>query len=78
MKEKLLNLLNVKSIVTVLATLAFVTMIVAGIFFPVAIPQEFMMIYTTIVAFYFGTQHEKGSIDNGKTTDISTTDSSLQ
>lgn len=54
MKEKLLKLINVKSIVTVLLTLMFVFLAIRG-----DMPQEVMTIYTTVIAFYFGTQHEK-------------------
>lgn len=54
MKEKFAKLINVKSIVTILLTLLFVVLAVRG-----TIPQEVMTIYTTVVAFYFGTQHEK-------------------
>lgn len=57
MKEKLLNLLTVKSIVTFALTTAFVHLSVTG-----EIKQDvFMTIYTVVVGFYFGTQHEKGN-----------------
>ena len=50
------NLLKVKSIITILTTVVFCVMLVCSIFIPtIVIPQEFMMIYTTIIAFYFGT-----------------------
>lgn len=62
MKEFWANLLTVKSIITILTTLIFCVLLVAYIFIPtLAIPQEFMMIYTTIIAFYFGTQSNKKS-----------------
>ena len=55
MKERLNKLLAVKSIVTILMTGVFCYLSVAGI-----IPAElFMATYTTVVAFYYGTQHEK-------------------
>lgn len=54
MKERLSKLLTVKSIVTIALT---------GLFIGVAasrdIPQEVMTIYTTVIAFYFGTQATK-------------------
>ena len=55
MKEKLAKLINVKSIVTLILT---------GVFSYLAITKEitgeqFLMIFTTIIAFYFGTQSEK-------------------
>ena len=61
MKETWKNLLKVKSIVTITTTLVFCALLICSIFIPtVVIPQEFMMIYTTIIAFYFGTQYQKG------------------
>lgn len=59
-KEIVANLLKVKSIITIALTLVFAAMLIAGLFVPVAIPQEFIMIYTTIISFYFGTQYQKG------------------
>lgn len=61
MKEIWKNLLKVKSIITITTTLVFCALLICSIFIPtVVIPQEFMMIYTTIIAFYFGTQYQKG------------------
>jgi len=54
MKEKIARLINVKSIVTILLTLVFAFLSIRG-----DISQEVMTIYTTVIAFYFGTQHEK-------------------
>lgn len=67
MKDSLKNLLKVKSIITLVLTLVFGVLLITGIFLPVAIPQEFTMIYTTIIGFYFGTQFQKGKDNNGKT-----------
>lgn len=55
MKDKLAKLINVKSIVTLILT---------GVFSYLAISkditgEQFLMIFTTIIAFYFGTQSEK-------------------
>lgn len=55
MKAVLTNLLKIKSLVTILTTLVFCVLLLTG----AAIPQEFIMIYTTIIAFYFGTQSQK-------------------
>ena len=55
MNKIIQNLLKVKSIITILTTVVFCIMLVCSIFLPITIPQEFMMIYTTIIAFYFGT-----------------------
>lgn len=61
MKEIWKNLLKVKSIITITTTLVFCALLICSIFIPtVVIPQEFMMIHTTIIAFYFGTQYQKG------------------
>lgn len=55
MKDRLAKLLSVKSIVTILLTLVFGYLSIKG-----AISAElFMTVFTVIVAFYFGTQHEK-------------------
>lgn len=52
--KRLANLINVKSIVTIVLTGVFAYMAIAG-----KISQDFMIIYTTIIAFYFGTQTQK-------------------
>ena len=57
MSEVWKNLLKVKSIITIILTIVFAVMLIVGLFFPVAIPQEFVMIYTTVISFYFGTQY---------------------
>lgn len=54
MKERLIKLLTVKSIVTILLTGLFVFVSIRG-----NIPQEVMTIFTTVIAFYFGTQATK-------------------
>lgn len=54
MKERLNKLLTVKSIVTIALTALFVGVAAVG-----EIPQEVMTIYTTVIAFYFGTQATK-------------------
>lgn len=55
MKERLSKLLSVKSIVTILLTFVFGYLSIKG-----AITAElFMTVFTVIIAFYFGTQHEK-------------------
>lgn len=52
--KRLANLISVKSIVTIVLTGVFAYMAIAG-----KISQDFMIIYTTIIAFYFGTQTQK-------------------
>ena len=54
MKERLNKLLTVKSIVTIGLTALFIANAIMG-----NIPQEVMTIYTTVIAFYFGTQATK-------------------
>ena len=55
MKEALCKLLKVKTLVTLLLTAVFcyesVTGHVSG--------EQFLVIFTTVIAFYFGTQAEK-------------------
>ncbi len=58
MKERLEKLVDVKSIVTLLLTAVFCTLAVTG-----AISgTEFLTIFTTVTAFYFGTQAQKNSL----------------
>ena len=53
--EKVVNrLLTVKSLVTLLLTAVFAYLAVTQ-----QVSQEFMMIYTTIIGFYFGSQSER-------------------
>ena len=62
MKEKLANLLTVKSIVTIILAVVFAYLAVIG----KVTGDQFLVIFTTIIAFYFGTQHEK----KGNDTDV--------
>lgn len=50
--ERLAKLLTVKSIVTVTMTAVFATLCVQGRLSG----QEFLTVFTTVIAFYFGTQ----------------------
>ena len=54
LKKRLAGLLSVKSIVTLTLTVAFVYQIITQ-----TISQDFMVIYSVIIAFYFGTQTQK-------------------
>lgn len=54
-KEKLAKLINVKSVVTIAVTSTFCVLSIRGDIDG----QSFMTIFTTIIAFYFGTQFEK-------------------
>ena len=53
-KKRCANLLSVKSLVTLTLTVVFAYMAVTG-----QISQDFMTIYSVIIAFYFGTQSQK-------------------
>ena len=53
-KKRLAHLMSVKSLVTLVLTGIFAYLACAG-----EISQEFMMVYTVIIGFYFGTQSQK-------------------
>lgn len=55
MKERILKLITVKSIVTIVLTLVFSFLTVTG----KVSAEQFMNIFTVVIAFYFGTQAEK-------------------
>lgn len=55
--QNLANLLKVKTLVTFAVVLVFVVLALRGDI----TPDNVMVIATTVVAFYFGTQHEKKS-----------------
>lgn len=55
MKERLSKLLAVKSIVTIALTAVFCYLAVCG----AVNAQQFLTIFTTVIAFYFGTQAER-------------------
>ena len=59
MKEKIIRLLGVKSIVTIVLCLVFAYLSIVG----VIQPDQFMTIFTVVISFYFGTQVERR--DNG-------------
>ena len=65
MKEKIGNLLKVKSIVTITTTGVFAYLAVTG---KIA-PTEFLSIATMIFSFYFGTQSEKAEKRGGTEND---------
>lgn len=55
MEKRLSNLLTVKSIVTLALTVVFCVLSIRG----TLTGQEFLTIFTTVIAFYFGTQANK-------------------
>lgn len=58
-RERIAKLIDVKTIVTFALTAAFVFLSVTE----KIEPQIFMTIYTMVIGFYFGTQHDKNRGD---------------
>ena len=54
-RERLAKLINVKSIISILLTIVFCYLSVVG----VVAAELFITIFSTVIAFYFGTQMEK-------------------
>jgi len=55
MKDRIAKLIDVKSIVTLVLTAVFAALSVSGRLSA----EQFLTIFTTVVAFYFGTQTKK-------------------
>ena len=55
LKKRLSNLLTVKSIVTVILTAVFAYLSVSGH----VTTDQFLTVFTVVIAFYFGTQSER-------------------
>lgn len=55
MKERMVNLLTVKSIVTIVLTGVFAGLSLIG----KISGDQFLTVFSVVIAFYFGTQHEK-------------------
>lgn len=55
LKKRLANLLTVKSIVTVVLTVVFAYLSVTGH----VTTDQFLTVFTVVIAFYFGTQAER-------------------
>ena len=55
LKKRLSNLLTVKSIVTVILTAVFAYLSVSGH----VTTDQFLTVFTVVIAFYFGTQAER-------------------
>ena len=62
MKERLSKLLTVKSIVTIALTIVFCVLTLNGM----VSSEQFMTVFTVVVAFYFGVQAEKKNSANDK------------
>ena len=52
--KRIANLLAIKSLVTIILTIVFAYLSVAG-----EVSKEFMTIYAAIIGYYFGTQKTK-------------------
>ena len=55
MKERLAKLIDVKSLISLMLTLVFCYLAIVG----VIAAELFIPIFTTVIAFYFGTQIQK-------------------
>ena len=65
LKKRLGNLLAVKSIATIVLTAGFAYLTCTG----GVTAEQFLTVYTVVIAFYFGTQAEKkAQADNGNST----------
>ena len=58
MKERLLKLLTIKSIVTLLLTFVFCYLSITG----AITPEVFMTVFVVVIGFYFGTQKVKDDV----------------
>ena len=61
LKKRLANLLCVKSIVTIILTVVFAYMTIMG----AVSSDQFLTVFTVVIAFYFGTQAQKAQDNNG-------------
>jgi len=59
------NLLTVKSITTILLTIVFCILALNG----TISGEQFLTIFSVVIAFYFGTQFQKGQMDPEKAGD---------
>ena len=77
MKERLANLIDVKSIITIGLTITFIFLAVKG-----SIPQDVMNVYMIVITFYFSSQaaknvssgisnEQKGDAVNGTVNNVS-------
>lgn len=60
MIDKLTKLIDVKSLVTLTLTLIFAVLSLTGRLSA----EQFQTVFSTVIAFYFGTQHQKKSSEN--------------
>ena len=62
MIKKITKLIDVKSICTLVLTIVFSILSLTGRIDS----NQFLTIFTTVIAFYFGTQHEKSNKEDNK------------
>jgi hypothetical protein len=62
MEKALIKLLKVKTLVTLILTGVFAYLACTG----KIEPREFITVFTVVISFYFGTQHEKDSTGGDK------------
>lgn len=62
MLKNLANLIKVKTIVTLVLTVVFSILAVQGR----VTADQFIVIFTVVIGFYFGTQHEKNKNEEDK------------
>lgn len=67
LKEAAVNLLKVKSIVTIILTLVFAYLSITG----VISGEQFLTIFSVVIAFYFGTQYQKGQQEQNNNEEVS-------
>lgn len=60
-RKRIANLLTVKSIVTVVLTLVFAYLACGG----KVSTDQFLTVFSVVIAFYFGTQAEKKAVSDG-------------
>lgn len=60
MRNKLIELFKVKSIVTIALTAVFCILSIRG----TVNTQDFLTVFTVVISFYFGTKHEQ--LNNNK------------
>lgn len=67
LKEAAVNLLKVKSIVTIILTLVFAYLSIIG----TINGEQFQTIFIMVMSFYFGTQYQKGQQDKNTNEEVS-------
>lgn len=55
MLKNIAKLIDVKSLVTLILTVVFAVLSLKG----TISPEQFLTVFTTVIAFYFGTQYQK-------------------